>query len=265
MKRSQEKRSKIRAIPYWSNRQPREALPCWGVRINKSVGKDNPSEQSYRIKNQKTSKIPVAIMTRTSCYQVREFGVNVTINEEAVKEAKKILEASTRQERQNKIKEFNDKYCSFVYSGKFSADAWLRTKTTARRYKPPKGEDSANLERCAAEETEHYWSWVTQTNRPSSFRPLRNKDPRVRVNMVNVSDPQNIQKMYQLEEKIGNVETCTVFPANWDEKSHFTPVYKIMKSQAEANNDEDLRKVSDIFKEYMKGKTASCISGYLLR
>ena len=258
-KEHQEKRSKIRAIPYWSNWQPREALPCWGVRINNNVGKNNPSEQSYRIKNQKTSEIPVAIVTKTSFHQVREFGVNVTINEKAVKEAKKILEASTTQERQNTIKEFNDKYCNFVYSGKFSAGAWLRTKATARRYKPPKGEDSANLEKCAAEETEHYWSWITQTSQSSTYRPLRNKDPNVRVNTVNVSDPQNIQKMSQLEEKIRNVETCTVFPTNWDDKSHFTPVYEIMKNQAEANKDDDLRKVSNIFKECMKGKTAALV------
>ena len=126
-KEHQEKRSKIRAIPYWSNWQPREALPCWGVRINNSVGKDNPSEQSYRIKNQKTGKIPVAIVTKTRFHQVREFGVNVTINEKAVKEAKKILKASTEQERRTETKTFNDKYCSFVYSGKFSTGAWFET------------------------------------------------------------------------------------------------------------------------------------------
>ena len=267
-KEHEEKRSEIRVTQCWSNWQPREALPCWGVRIN-NVDKDNQTKQSYENKNQETSKIPTAIVTKTNFYQVREFGVNVTINEQAVKEAKKILEASTRQERQNIIKEFNDKYCSFVYSGKFSAGAWLRIVATARRYKPPKGQDSANLERCAAEETEHYWSWVTQTNRSSSYRHLRHKDPSVRVSVFNVSDPRNIQNMYQLEETIRNVEYCTVFPANWDEKSYFTPVYEIMKSQAEANNDEDLRKVADIFKEYMEGKTAFSLSahyiGYHLR
>ena len=254
-KEHNKKRSKILMIPYRSDLQPREALPCWGVRINNNVGKDNPSKKSHRSRNQGTGKIPVAIVTKTSFHQVREFGVNVTINEEAVKEAKKILKASTKQERQTTIRKFNDKYCSFVYSGKFFAGAWFATMTIAWCFEGAKRQDSAYLEKCAAEETEHYWSWETQRNRFSSYPPLRNKDPSVNVSMVNESDPRNLQKMCQIEEIIRNVKHCTVFPADWDDKSHFTPVYEIMKSQAEATKDEELRKVADIFRVYMKGKT----------
>ena len=251
-KEHNEKRSEILMIPCWPDWQPREALPCWGVRINNNVGKDNPSKQSHQSKNQ----LPTAIVTKTRFYQAREFSVNVTINEKAVKEAKKTLKVWTKQETQTTIKKFIDKYCSFVYSGKFFAGAWFATMAIARRFEGPKGQNSTNLEKCATEETEHFWSWVTQRSRSSSYRPLRNKNPHVRVRMFYESDPRNIRKMCQLEETIKNVKHCTVFPANWKDKSHFTPVYEIMKRQAEANNDDDLRKVSDIFKEYMEGKTA---------
>ena len=257
-----EKRSNIRVIPCWSDWQPRKELPCWGVRITNTVGKDNSSKQLHRNKNQEISKIPIAIVTKTSFYQVREFGVKVTINKKAVKEAKKVLEASTEQAKRTTVKKFNDKYCSCVYSGKFSAGAWLKTVAIARRFKGPKGQDSTNLEKCAAEETEHYWSWVTQRDR--HYQHLESKDPRVRVSLADYSHPPRIKKMYELERKIGNVENCTIFPANWDDKSDFTPVYEIMKRQAEANNDEDLRQVSDIFKEYMEGKTAFSLFGGLV-
>ena len=243
--------STIRVTPYWSTWQPRKALPCWGVRINNNVHKDNPSKESYGNRNQKTSKTSTAIVTKTSFHQVREFCVNVTLNEEAVKEAKKILKAWTKQKRQNIIKKFNDKYCSFVYSGKFSVGAWFGTVATAWRFKGSKEHDSTNLKKCAAEETEHYWSSEIQTSQPSSYRILRNG---VRVRMHYVSDPPSIEKMY-VGETIREIKNCTVFPANWDEKSHFIPVYEIMKSQAEANKDEDLQKVADIFKKCMKGKT----------
>ena len=249
-KEHNEKRSEILMIPCWPDWQPHEALPCWGVRINNNVGKDDPSKQSHG-----KTQLPTAIVTKTRFHQVREFSVNVTINEKAVKEAKKTLKVSTKQETQTTIKKFIDKYCSFVYSGKFFAGAWFATMAIARRFEGPKGQNSTNLEKCATEETEHFWSWVTQRSRSSSYRPLRNKNPHVRVRMFYESDPRNIRKMCQLEEAIKNVKHCTVFPANWKDKSHFTPVYEIMKRQAEANNDEDLRKVSDIFKEYMEGKT----------
>ena len=269
-KEHKEKRSKIRVVPYWSDWQPQEALPCLGVRINNNVGKDDLSKQSYRIKNQKTGEMPVAIVTKTSFHQVRQFGVNVTINEKAVKEAKKILKAKSEQETRTTIKKFNDKYCSFVYSGKFSAGAWLKTVATARRLKRLKEQESTNLEKCATQETDHYWSCKIQSKRSSSYRsssyrPL-NKDPSVKVSVFDVNDPPNIRQMYELEEKIGIVENCTIFPANWDEKSHFIPVYDIMKSQAVSKKDKDLRKVADIFKECMKGKTAFLlINEYLLR
>ena len=258
-KEDKEKRSKIRVIPCWSDWQPSKELPCWGVRITNTVGKDNSSKQSHGNKNQEIGKIPIAIVTKTSFYQVREFGVKVTINEKAVKEAKKILKSSTEQAKRTTVKKFNDKYCSCVYSGKFFAGAWLKTVAIARRFKGPKGQDSTNLEKCAAEETEHYWSWVTQKNR--YYQPLESKDPSVRVSLTDYSHPPRIKKMYELERKIGNVENCTIFPANWDDKSHFTPVYEIMKSQAEETKDDHLRQVSDIFKEYMEGKTAFSLVG----
>ena len=243
-KELEEKQCKIlRVIPDWSSWQPSEALPCWGVRINNNIGKDKPSKKSYRKKNQESSKTPIAIVTRTRFHPVREFGVNVTLGKKAVNEAKKILKV-WKQERQNTFKKFNDEYCSFIYSGKFCAGAWLRTAVTA---KPTKGQDAKYLEKCATEETEHLWE--NQTNRSP-----RNKDASVKTSNVHVYDPPNIQNINQMK-KIEHMLDCTIFPANWDQKRHFTPVYEIMQSQAKENNDKDLLKVSDIFKECMKGNT----------
>ena len=83
------------------------------------------------------------------------------------------------------------------------------------------------------------------------------------MSKAKVSDPPQIENMNELKKTTENIENCAVFPANWQEKSHFTPVYEIMKRQAEANNDEDLRKVSDIFKEHMEGKTPVSFFGGL--
>lgn len=261
-----EKRSKIRVIPSWSNWQPRNELPCWGVRINNNVGKNNPPKcELHRNKNRETSKIPTVIVTKTNFYSVTEFRVNVTIDKKAVKEAKKVLEMSTKRGKQKAVKEFNDKYCSFVYSGNFCAGASLGTVAKACCVKRPSGQDSTNLlKKCALEETEYYWSWEIQGNRSSSYQFLKNKDPNVKVRVFNTSDPPRIQNMRHLQKAITEVNNCAVFPANWDDKSYFTPVYKIMQSQAEANKDEDLRKVSAIFKEYMEGKTAFFIFGSLV-
>ena len=151
-KELEEKQSKIRVIQCWSDWQPREAFPCWGVRINNNIDEDNLSEQSYRNKNQETGKIPTAIVP--SFYQVRQFGVNVTINEKAVNKAKKILNLRTNQEKQTAIKKFNAKYCSFVYSGKFSAGAWFGTEATESPLQPLNGHDSTKEQECAAKETE---------------------------------------------------------------------------------------------------------------
>ena len=258
----EEKQSDIRAVSDWSNWQPSDALPCWGVRI-KNIGKDDPSERSCGNSNQETSKVLKAIVTEARFHQVREFDVNVTLNEEAIKEAKKIIDVS-KQERQNTFKKFNDKYCSVVYSGKFSAGCWLRTVATARCVKPTKGQDAKYLEKCATEEIKHWWSRDSQANQ----LPPRNKDASVILTTVRVSDPPNIYGINHLRKKIAIFQNCTVFPANWREKSHFIPVYKIMQSQAEANNDEVLREVSDIFKQCMKGKISfhfGGISEYLLR
>ena len=153
----------------------------------------------------------------------------------------------SEQERQNTFQNFNDKYCSFVYSGKFSAGGYLGTAATARCFDPTEGQDSKYAEKCATEETERWWSGENQTN-PSSG----NKSANVRMNIVKANNPLKIQNINELKNKIENVKDCTVFPANWDDKSQFTPVYEIMQSQAEENNDEELRKVSEIFKECMK-------------
>ena len=249
-----EKRSKIRVITSWSKWQPQKELPCWGVRIDNSVGKDNPSEHElHRNKNQGTSDITTVIVSETRFYQVREFRVIVTINGKAVKEAKDILKMRTRKAKQNAVKKFNDKYCSFVYSGKFCAGAWLWKAVTATPSKRSKAVASTNLEKCALEDLDHRWSQEIQGNRSSSCSSVKNKDVNVRK-LTDTSDPPKIQNMPELEGKIKDVHDCTVFPANCDGKSHFTPVYKIMQNQAKENNDEDLRKVCDIFKEYMKGK-----------
>ena len=248
-----EKRSKIRVIPSWSNWQPQKELPCWGVRIDNS--KDNPSKhQSHRNKNQGTSDITTVIVSETSFHQVREFGVILTINDKAVKEAKKILKMPTRQDKQNAVKKFNDKYCSFVYCGKFCAGAWLWKAVTATPSKRSKAVDSTILEKCALEELDHRWSQEIQGNRSSSRSSVRDKDPCVNVRGWNTGAPPKIQNMRELEREIKDVNNCTVFPANWNEKSHFTPVYEIMQNQAKADNDKDLGKVGDIFKEHMKGK-----------
>ena len=250
-----EKQTKIRVIPNWYDWQPGEALPCWGVRINNNVSKDHPSRRSYQSKKE-TSKIPTVIVTKTCFYQVREFAVKVTINAQVVKEAKKILKVSNMQEGQNIIKKFNDKYCSFVYTGKFSAGAWLGTMVTARGVKYSAEQDLTTLKKLATEETDHHWSWQYQSGGSSSYQNRRNKDRSVSVSLITISDPHRIDKMCQLHKTIKKVENCAVFPANWDEKWHFTPVYEIMQRQAEATGDQELRKASDIFKKYMKGKTA---------
>lgn len=247
-KEYEEKQSKIRAIPSWSNWKPLEAFPCWGIRINNNIGKDNPPKQSHRNKNRETSEIPTVIVRKTCFYPVREFPVNVTIDEKAVKKAKKVLKMSTKEERQNKVKKFHDKYCSFVYSGKFYAGAWLAIVAKAS------GQDLTNLKKCATEKLEQYWSREFLGYPSSIYSSAKNKDISVKVSTV--SDPLFIWNMDELQETIKNVQTGTIFPANWDDKSHFTPVYKVMQNQAEANNDEDLRKVSAIFKECMEGKTA---------
>ena len=262
----QEKRSKIRVIPSWSNWKPQKELPCWGVRINSNVDKNNPSEFTlHRNKNRETSGIHRVIVRKTYFYQVREFPVNVAINKKAVKEAKKILEIKTKRGKQQAVKEFNDKYCSFVYSGNFCAGACLATMADACCVKPPNGQDSTNLlKKCALEETEYYWSREIQGNRSLSNQFLKSKDPSVKVHVYNRSDPLRIQNMRHVQKAIREVCSWTVFPANWDDKSYFTPVYKIMQSQAEANKDEDLRRVSAIFREYMEGKTAFFIFGSLV-
>ena len=262
-----EKRSKIRVIPSWSNWQPQKELPCWGVRINSNnVDKNNPSEFTlHRNKNRETSGIHRVLVKKTYFYQVREFPVNVTINEKAVEEVKKILEIKTKRGKQQAVKEFNDKYCSFVYSGNFCAGACLATVADACCVKPPNGQDSTNLlKECALEETKYYWSREIQGKRSLSYQFLKSKDPNVTVRVYNRSDPLRIQNMRDLQEAIREVRNWTVFPANWDDKSYFTPVYKIMQSQAEANKDEDLRRVSAMFKEYMEGKTAFFIFGSLV-
>ena len=254
----EEKRSKIRVIPSWSNWQPQKELPCWGVRINNNIDTNSPSEFTlHRNKNRETSGIHRVIVRKTYFYQVREFRVNVTINKKAVEEVKKILEIKTKRGKQQAVKEFNDKYCSFVYSGNFCAGACLATVADACCVKPPNGQDSTNLlKKCALEETKYYWSRKIQGNRSLGYQFLKSKDPSVKVHVHNRSDPLRIQNMRHLQEAIREVRSWTVFPANWDDKSYFTPVYKIMQSQAEANKDEDLRRVSAIFREYMEGKTA---------
>ena len=263
----EEKQSKIRVIPSWSNWQLRNELPCWGVRINNNVGKNNPSEcELHRNKNRETSGIHTVIVRKTCFYPVREFRVNVTINEEAVKEAKRILEIKKKRGKQQAVKEFKDKYCSFVYSGNFCAGASLETVADAYCFKRPSDSTDVlmTLERCALEETEYYWSSKIQEDRSLSCQFPKNKNPNVNVHVFKTSKPPRIQNMLHLQETIREVRNCTVFPANWDDKSYFTPVYKIMQSQAEASKDEDLRKVSAIFKEYMEGKTAFFIFGLLV-
>ena len=250
-KERKEKQTKIRVIPNWSEWQPEKALPCWGVKIDNSVSLGTSSKQSYR--SQTTGKIPTAIVTKTSFHQVKEFGVKVTINEKAIKEAKKILKTAKVHERQNIIKKFNDQYCSFIYSGKFSVGGWLRTVTTVRRSSNDRNShDLKSLEKCALDKTKQRWLNLESEGGRFSYqtRGRYQTDPAVK----DVSDPSNIVNVVELKQTIKNIRNCTVFPANWDEKLYFTPVYKIMQSQAEATGDEHLQEVSDLFGKYMTGK-----------
>ena len=243
------KQTKVREIPNWSEWQPDKSLPCWGVKIDNNVSSGTSSRRSYRNKKRETSEIPTAIVVKTSFHQVKEFGVNVTINDSVVKEARKLLKVKIKT-RPNEVKKFKEKYCSFVYSGKFSAGFWLRTVATAWRFPDPKEQDLTALQKCAMEKIERHWSWKSGR---SSNPTWTNMDSEVAISLMDDSDPSNIVQMCEIEKKLKNVKNFAIFPANWAKKSNFTPVHEIMQRQAEETGDEDLGKVSDIFKENMEG------------
>ena len=50
-------------------------------------------------------------------------------------DAARSISTTSEDEREQKIKEFNDKYCTHVYTGPFLAGGWLRSIASAKTTK----------------------------------------------------------------------------------------------------------------------------------
>ncbi|KAK3737717.1 hypothetical protein QZH41_000178 [Actinostola sp. cb2023] len=199
---------------------------------------------------------------RATQSNMKKFRVKIRLNRKTVEDAKKILKAEMNDKRYE-IAAFNDKYCSFVYTGQFSAGGWFRTVATATS---TESMDFTALEREASARTETHWAASASgygvsaggggkegsSSNIASQQTQQKDSSSVQVVIMKESAPGNTASENDLESKIKNAKNWTVFPISPFielKKSHFTQVYDIMKMQANETNDKELEKVSDIMKD----------------
>ncbi|CAB4033485.1 Hypothetical predicted protein [Paramuricea clavata] len=256
--------SKVNSTTNWSSWQTEAGFSGWGVSVSASAGHNTSTSEQEGRKTQSTEKTCIAVVTKTSFHQMKKFKVNVKLSERAIKDAKDIMYAPMLKKQQT-IAKFINNYCSFVYSGQFTAGGWFRTVATARSNEAV---EFAALEKEATERVEKYWSagcsgygvtagggrnWGS-SNQTSSQQSQQNTKSSVQVLIRKESAPGNTSNENDLEMKIKEVKNCTIFPVVSAKKSHFIPIYEIVKSQAEAIGDKELANVSHILRLYMKGE-----------
>ena len=264
---SEEERKNAQSQVYntsdWSSWHAECGFSGWGVSVSASAGQTNTSSQHKGSKTEETSKTCTAVVTRTSFHQMKKFGVKLRLDDAAVRDAKEILNAAMHEKREA-ITAFNSKYCSYVYSGQFSAGGWFRTVATARS---TEAMEFSALSRAASDKTETHWEasasgygisagggqrWGKSSNSESQQTNQSNHST-VDVRIRKESAPGNTSSETDLEIKIKSAKNWTVFPLTGAKKSSFSPIHEIMRNQALETNDKDLLKVSDLMKMYMKG------------
>ena len=239
------------------------SFSAWGVSVSAHAGHSKATNQHEGNKTEKMEKTTVAIVTRTAFHQMKKFRVRVRLDERTVKDAKEILKAPMH-DKLVAISEFTSKYCSFLYTGQFSAGGWFRTvatasSTEAMEFKALEKEASAKTETHWALSAGGYGATAAAGQHESASRHNTEKESQqsnnstVSVSIKKESAPGNTSSEDDLENKIKSAKNLTVFPIIGAKSDHFTQVYEIMKIQAEETHDKDLKKVSDILRLYMKG------------
>ena len=123
--------SKVSSTKSWLSWEAESGFSGWGVSVSASAGGDNSASRKEGEKTKTKEKTHIAVVTKTSFHQMEKFRVSVKIDDKAIKDAKDILYASMSR-KQQVIDESNNKYCSFVYSGQFTAGGWFRIVSTAK-------------------------------------------------------------------------------------------------------------------------------------
>ena len=261
--------SKVNSTTNWSSWQVEGGFSGWGVSVSASAGQNTSTSEQEGRKTQNMQKTRVAVVTRTSFHQMKKFRVNVKLGERAIKDAKNILYAPMLKKKQAII-EFNNKYCSFVYSGQFTAGGWFRTVATATSNEAM---EFTALQREATEKAETHWSagfsgfGVTagggqntgSSSQTNSQQSQQNTKSSVQVLIRKESAPGNTSSENDLETKIKEIKNCTIFPIVDAKKSHFIPIYEIIKNQTEVIGDKQLAIVSHILRLYMEGEVVCSI------
>ena len=206
----------------WLSWEAESGFSGWSVSVSASAGGDNSASRKEGEKTKTKEKTCIAVVTKTSFHQMKKFRVSVKIDDKAIKDAKDILYASMFR-KQQVIDEFNNKYCSFVYSGQFTAGGWFRIVSTA---KSSEAMEFSTLEREATHKTEFHSSAAfsgygvtagggvnlgssSQINTQGS-QERRNSS--VQVLIRKESAPGNISSETELETKIKDVKNCSIFP-----------------------------------------------------
>ena len=265
---SEEKRrsiqGKVNITANWSSWQVEAGFSGWGVSVKASAAHDASTIEREERNAEGKQKTCFAVVTKTSFHQMKTFKVNVKLGEKAIEDAKHILHVPIA-ERQRAIIEFNNKYCGYVYSGPFNAGGWFRIVATATSNEAM---EFSALTKEASEKTNTHWSAgfggcgvnasgdrdmgsIIQTNGQQCQQNTRSS---VQVDVRKESSPGNTSNEDDLEMKIRDVASCTIFPVAGAKKPHFIPIYEIVKRQAEAIGDKKLAMVSLALRLYMEGE-----------
>lgn len=256
--------SKVSSANSWLSWQAEAGFSGWGVSVSASAGQDNSGSEKLAKQSRSAEKTRIAVVTKTSFHQMKKFRVNVKLDEKAIKDAKGILYASMFN-KQQVIDEFNNKYCSFVYCGQFTAGGWFRTVATA---KSNEAMEFSALEREATHKTDIHSSaafsgygvtagggvTLGSSSQANTQKSEERTNSCVQVLIRKESAPGNTSNEADLESKIKDVKNCSIFPVMDAKKSHFIPIYDIIQSQAETEGDKALAQVARTLRLHIKGE-----------